>query len=591
MSLKDDDSLEIDNRNCVRCMHCLNVMNKALSPGDDRGVTILIGGKRTLKIGDLMGTVVIPFMKLETEEDYFRSLQDSVISWMMNQRLSKLKQTGDAAFLSASIGRGDLWNAATMSHIAIDAKNERWEEAVKQVLTELKRLEQHGFDKTELMKAKKAQVAALEKAIQSEGNLSNGQIIGRINNDVTEGVLSMSPEQEKVYMEKYLKHLDINKLHKIFLKNYTGRAYLAMVQMPSTIKVPNGKEVEAMLEELSKIKTEAGSFADIKESLLEKEPKAGGIVSETKEAELGITEFHFENGCVCRHRKMDYEKDQVYVELNVAGGTVEEQENELGLTRMAGTVLNQASSSQVSFSEIRDWRIGKKFNLAVKPEFTRLHFSGSTIKKELPYLLEMLHLYLIDYRIEDKLFEQAREQSLVALKQLPRNSQAMLGKGLHEVVWPHEKRLERFFNEDFLNSVQRTVVEAWIRRVLNENPIEMSIVGDIELDEAKALAARFVGSLPQRKALKEIELKLSQPKGDVSNKVSVDTKDQKCLILSGWNVSGINDQDGLALFLAGKVASTRLFKEIREKRNLTYSIFSGYSPSRPLRQLSDFYIY
>jgi sulfite reductase alpha subunit len=45
-------------------------MNKALSPGDDKGVTILIGGKRTLKIGDLMGTVVVPFMKLETEEQY-----------------------------------------------------------------------------------------------------------------------------------------------------------------------------------------------------------------------------------------------------------------------------------------------------------------------------------------------------------------------------------------------------------------------------------------------------------------------------------------------------------------------------------------
>jgi sulfite reductase alpha subunit len=70
IALNDDDTLAVDNRNCVRCMHCLNVMPKALHPGDDKGVTILIGGKRTLKIGDLMGTVVVPFKKLETEEDY-----------------------------------------------------------------------------------------------------------------------------------------------------------------------------------------------------------------------------------------------------------------------------------------------------------------------------------------------------------------------------------------------------------------------------------------------------------------------------------------------------------------------------------------
>jgi sulfite reductase alpha subunit len=70
LSLSDDDELLVDNRNCVRCMHCLNVLPKALSPGDDKGVSILIGGKRTLKIGDLMGTMIVPFMKLETEEDY-----------------------------------------------------------------------------------------------------------------------------------------------------------------------------------------------------------------------------------------------------------------------------------------------------------------------------------------------------------------------------------------------------------------------------------------------------------------------------------------------------------------------------------------
>jgi len=70
LSLNDDDTLAVDNKNCVRCMHCLNVMTKALSVGDDKGVSILIGGKRTLKIGDLMGTVIVPFKKLESDEDY-----------------------------------------------------------------------------------------------------------------------------------------------------------------------------------------------------------------------------------------------------------------------------------------------------------------------------------------------------------------------------------------------------------------------------------------------------------------------------------------------------------------------------------------
>jgi len=70
VKINDTQCLEIDNGNCVRCMHCINVMTGALAHGTDTGATILVGGKRTLKIGDLMGTVVVPFMQLKTDEDY-----------------------------------------------------------------------------------------------------------------------------------------------------------------------------------------------------------------------------------------------------------------------------------------------------------------------------------------------------------------------------------------------------------------------------------------------------------------------------------------------------------------------------------------
>ena len=75
ITLNDDDTMEIDDNSCVRCMHCINVMNKALSPGKDRGVTICLGGKRSLKIGDLMGSVIIPFMRLDKDEDFDRLLE------------------------------------------------------------------------------------------------------------------------------------------------------------------------------------------------------------------------------------------------------------------------------------------------------------------------------------------------------------------------------------------------------------------------------------------------------------------------------------------------------------------------------------
>ena len=96
LSLNDDDTLDIDNKSCVRCMHCINVCTKALSPGNDKGVSILIGGKRTLKIGDLMGSMVIPFMKLESDEDFekLEELTEAMVEFFADNALEH-ERTGE----------------------------------------------------------------------------------------------------------------------------------------------------------------------------------------------------------------------------------------------------------------------------------------------------------------------------------------------------------------------------------------------------------------------------------------------------------------------------------------------------------------
>ncbi|MCP3664921.1 MAG: dissimilatory-type sulfite reductase subunit alpha [Gammaproteobacteria bacterium] len=96
LSLNDDDTLAVDNKNCVRCMHCINVMTKALSPGDDKGISVLIGGKRTLKIGDLLGTVIVPFHKLESDDDFewLEELATEVIDFFAENALEH-ERTGE----------------------------------------------------------------------------------------------------------------------------------------------------------------------------------------------------------------------------------------------------------------------------------------------------------------------------------------------------------------------------------------------------------------------------------------------------------------------------------------------------------------
>ena len=99
----------INNADCVRCMHCINVMPEALSPGKERGISLLVGGKGHLKVGNMLGSMMIPFMKMETQEDIdaFIDIVDNMIDWwnesgLDHERIGEcIERVGIQEFLDA----------------------------------------------------------------------------------------------------------------------------------------------------------------------------------------------------------------------------------------------------------------------------------------------------------------------------------------------------------------------------------------------------------------------------------------------------------------------------------------------------------
>jgi len=54
----DGSSLKINDKDCNRCMNCINRMPKALRPGKEKGATIMLGGKAPIVTGALMSWVM-----------------------------------------------------------------------------------------------------------------------------------------------------------------------------------------------------------------------------------------------------------------------------------------------------------------------------------------------------------------------------------------------------------------------------------------------------------------------------------------------------------------------------------------------------
>lgn len=103
----ESKTLKIDDAECNRCMHCINILPKALRPGVEKGATILVGGKAPIVHGALLSWVIVPFMKMEPPYTEFKDLVSRIWEWWdengkMRERLGELiNRLGMRAFLKA----------------------------------------------------------------------------------------------------------------------------------------------------------------------------------------------------------------------------------------------------------------------------------------------------------------------------------------------------------------------------------------------------------------------------------------------------------------------------------------------------------
>ncbi|MGC9292074.1 MAG: dissimilatory-type sulfite reductase subunit alpha [Acidobacteriaceae bacterium] len=103
----DGKKLTISNRECVHCMHCINVMPKALRPGKEKGAAILIGAKAPIVQGALLASVLVPFVPADELLDTIKELTSRVWDFWNEygknrERIGELIQrVGMANFLDA----------------------------------------------------------------------------------------------------------------------------------------------------------------------------------------------------------------------------------------------------------------------------------------------------------------------------------------------------------------------------------------------------------------------------------------------------------------------------------------------------------
>src|SRR5262249_26771957 len=129
--------------------------------------------------------------------------------------------------------------------------------------------------------------------------------------------------------------------------------------------------------------------------------------------------------------------------------------------------------------------------------FDSLGINVSGSNKDLPAGMQLAYAMLTDGRLEQSALDEWKKNTLQGLQMLKTVPQGQLQEAQSQTFFGGDPRFTILTDKQVQNQ-ERSPAEAWYKRITSTAAIEVAVVGDIKLDDATQLVAKYIGSLPKR---------------------------------------------------------------------------------------------
>jgi zinc protease len=184
-----------------------------------------------------------------------------------------------------------------------------------------------------------------------------------------------------------------------------------------------------------------------------------------------------------------------------------------------------------------------------------------------------------DFNRQD--FERERERALVALRQSEQQPATVADYRFYAAVYDgHPYATRPIGDADSLKQMTRKEIRAFYRKYYVARNAIVAIVGDLDRPAAERLAEQVVGKLPAGEPTAPVPVVAPLAMAEVRHTFH---PSKQTHVLMGQPGMRRGDPDYFPLYvgnhiLGGSGLVSRLFKEVREKRGLSYSVNSYFSP-------------
>jgi zinc protease len=270
------------------------------------------------------------------------------------------------------------------------------------------------------------------------------------------------------------------------------------------------------------------------------------------------------------------EKSVPLITLNYAfrGGTSQDDASKSGAAHFTADLLDEGAG-ELDSKTFHERLENHAIELGFQVGRDTFHGSLRALNEHRDEAVDLLRLALTKPRFDAEAVERVREQELSVLRRDTTNPNDLASRRWWQTAFPgHPYGRE---TKGTLETMARVTVDDlrdYVRRVFARNELKVSIVGDVDEKTAGELIDRAFGGLPAKNDLKPIPD--TTPRG-LGRRIVIDVDVPQAVVTFGGPGIARSDPQFMAAYivnhiLGGGSFSSRLYREVREKRGLAYGV-------------------
>ncbi|RMH70454.1 MAG: insulinase family protein [Gemmatimonadetes bacterium] len=518
----------------------------------------------------------------QTEGDYRRSLMEELYNGMLNQRLYELTQQAEPPFIAA-YSYSMWWIRGTNIYmLGAQVDQDGVEKGLEALLTEARRVQEHGFTESELQRQKAQLMRELEQKLAEKDKTESRRLIWDVQRHFLRGFIPLHIADEYKLAQKYLDTIDLADINALVKEYITDENRVIAVDGPERDEpLATEDQLKAVFDHVAQKTVEPYEDNVSDQPLVAESPTPGKISSETRIDELDVTVWQLDNGARIILKPTDFKNDEILFSAYSPGGHSVVDDADYWSAVVADDVMTQSGVGAFNRIEL-DKLLADKV-VQVSPQIGELEegFTGRASPQDLETLFQLVYLYFTAPRQDETAFAAYVARQKTQLENRTANPRAVYMDTVRTTMGNYHPRSYPMTVETLDQVKLDRVYQIFKDRFGDASDFTFLFVGNFELETMKPLVETYLGSLPaQHRGETWHDVGMNPPDGVVKKAVYKGLEPQSMVRMMFHGDFDWNRENRYYLQSMVRAFRIKLREILREDMGGVYGVGVWASPQR-----------